>query len=549
MSGRKNLVMGLWARSPFEGLEQFLASLWHTSFHGDVCVFVDEVAPALVAALLNHGIIVERLDRLAVPRMHDQSSRYFNYLDFLARHSESYANVMIADLRDLIFQSDPFEKPLPADIVFAQERCTLGDSAVNQRWVEEIYGQAIAHHLRDCPVSCSGTTFGTVPGMLRYLTAMTTELASLAGRDVLMGRGIDQGIHNFLIRMRPMLNAWCDPTDSIVATMYYVPETAVQLTPGGVLVDGRAVPVVHQWDRHPRLIEFIRNSPQFRLEATRPAPRPAPKPQPNEAEPDVAAARKAAVVAFYHRSRDADWLTPFLGSLRCAGYAGGLHCVGAFDATELAVLARHGCIAHQIDAPDPSLSVENVAHLFISRVLDELAADGASRPDQVLVMDTVRAGFLRDPFQSGTIGLSVFQETATRIGDDEYNLQRLVQFVKPDADALQHPIISSSLLRGRLDIVRGFYRKLFVEFVGRAELLRIPQMMQGAVNKLCHGTPLDVPVILHPNGAEAYFEIWEAGLPVRLEPPVRVAGAVPFVVLNPVRETELMQAVRARVGL
>jgi hypothetical protein len=113
MSGRKNLVMGLWARSPFEGLEQFLASLWHTSFHGDVCVFVDEVAPALVAALLNHGIIVERLDRLAVPRMHDQSSRYFNYLDFLARHNESYANVMIADLRDLIFQSDPFEKPLP----------------------------------------------------------------------------------------------------------------------------------------------------------------------------------------------------------------------------------------------------------------------------------------------------------------------------------------------------------------------------------------------------------------------------------------------------
>ena len=38
------LIMGLWARSPFEGLEQFLASLWCTSFHGDVCVFVDWTA-------------------------------------------------------------------------------------------------------------------------------------------------------------------------------------------------------------------------------------------------------------------------------------------------------------------------------------------------------------------------------------------------------------------------------------------------------------------------------------------------------------------------
>ena len=46
----------------------------------------DEVAPDLVAALLNHGVIVERLDRLATPRMHDQSTRYFNYLDFLARN-------------------------------------------------------------------------------------------------------------------------------------------------------------------------------------------------------------------------------------------------------------------------------------------------------------------------------------------------------------------------------------------------------------------------------------------------------------------------------
>ena len=266
MNGKKNLIMGLWARSPFEGLEQFLASLWCTSFHGDVCVFVDDVAPDLVGALLNHGILVERLDRLAAPRMHDQSSRYFNYLDFLARNGEAYGNVMISDLRDLIFQSDPFEKPLPADIVFAQERCALGDSAVNQRWTEEIYGAAIAHHLRDCPVSCSGTTFGTVSGMLRYLVAMTTELAALSGHEALMSRGIDQGIHNYLVRMRPLPNAWCDPTDSIVATMYYVPEAAMQITERGVLIDDRKVPVIHQWDRHPPLIDYIRASPQFRLE-------------------------------------------------------------------------------------------------------------------------------------------------------------------------------------------------------------------------------------------------------------------------------------------
>jgi hypothetical protein len=553
VSSKKNLIMGLWSRMTFEGLERFIGSLRRTTFHGDICVFVDEVSPETVGALLEHGIIVERADRLASQRMHAQSSRYFSYLDFLARNGASYANVMISDLRDVVFQSDPFEAPLPADIVFAQERCLLGESPVNLHWIADAYGAAVAHNLRDCLVSCSGTTFASVCGMLRYLVAMTTELSGLADRDVLLARGIDQGIHNYLVRMRPLRDAWCDPTDSLVATMHYVSDEAIQTTPDGILIDGRRVPVVHQWERNRITLDYVWAAPQFKLDAaqrTSPPGTPPPAPRPAHDKTQPPATRRAhAVVAFYHRPRDSDWLAPFVRSLRCVGYAGGLHCVGIFDDGELDLLSQHGCVAHRIDAIDPALDVENIAHLFIGRVLDRLAADAVARPDQVLVMDTVRAGFLRDPFHAETIGLSAFLEGATRIGESDYNLDRLAHFTTPDADMLLRPIVSSSLLRGRLDILRAFYRKLFAEFVGRAELLRVAKMIQGAVNKLCHGGGLDVPVILHPNGAEAYFEFWQEGVPTTTKPAIRVAGAVPFVVLNPVRESELMRAVRASLGI
>lgn len=548
MKTEKNLIMGLWSGSPLAGLGPFLGSLRHTNFHGDVCMFIGDVAPELIATLLKHDVLVERLDRLVKPRMHEQSSRFFSYLDFLARHGEAYDNVMIADPRDLVFQSDPFGKPLPADIVFALERCPLGRSAANHTCLAAIYGEAVAQHLRDCLVSCSGTTLGTVSGMLRYLVAMSVELAALAGHGSLMSPGTDQGIHNYLVHMRPLRNAWCDPTDSIVATMSHVPESAIQITERGVLIDGRLTPVIQQWNSHQALIDHIGSSPQFKLDATQATSRPKPRPSANTAEPQPVR-QQDAVVAFYHRPRDAEWLMPFLHSLRCAGYAANLHCVGVFDEAELALLSQYGCIAHPIEAADSSLDVTNIAHFFISRVLDEFAADTETQPDQVLVLDTVRAAFLRDPFQARTIGLSAFQETATRIGDDQYNLLRLARFTAPEPDALRRPIISSSLLRGKLDIVRAFYRKLFIEFVGRAELMRIPKMIQGAVNKLCHGDNLDAPVILHTNGAEAYFEIWEKGLPATLEPPIRVAGAVPFVILNPERETDLMRAVRASLGI
>ncbi len=342
MNGKKNLVMGIWMNNPPEGLEQFIASLRHTTFHGDVCVFVDDVPPDVVPMLLRHGVLVERLDRHLVPLMHHQSGRFFNYLNFLARHGESYANVMISDLRDVFFQSDPFAAPLPADIVFAQERCLIGASPVNSRWIEVAFGAAVAHHLRDCPVSCSGTTFGTLAGMLRYLVAMTTEMAGLP-RDVLLSQGIDQGIHNYVIRMRPLLGAWCDPTESLVSTMYYVPGASIHMTEQGALIDGRPVPVIHQWDRHEPLVHYVRHAPRFRLQGTQPSP---PTAVPVAVRASAPTVRRHAVVAYYHGPRDSGWLALFLGSLRGVGFAGDVHCIGAFDAAEMDLLVAHGATAH-----------------------------------------------------------------------------------------------------------------------------------------------------------------------------------------------------------
>src|SRR5262245_8089266 len=153
MQGGKNLIMGLWTRGTFKGLEPFLGSLRCTTFDGDVCNFVADLAPETVDALLAHGVIVERADRLSTPAMNGQSSRYFNYLEFLTRHADRYSHVMLSDLRDVVFQSDPFARPLPAELVFAQERCVLGRSPVNRQWVLELYGQAITDNLRDCSVS------------------------------------------------------------------------------------------------------------------------------------------------------------------------------------------------------------------------------------------------------------------------------------------------------------------------------------------------------------------------------------------------------------
>ena len=130
-------------------------------------------------------------------------------------------------------------------------------------------------------------------------------------------------------------------------------------------------------------------------------------------------------------------------------------------------------------------------------------------PGSELVLETVRAGFQRDPFQARTIGLSVFCEGPTRIGELEYNLQRLAMFTALDEARLQQPIISSPLMAARWRWC-GFRRRLFHESASRARAAGA-EGIQGTINKVCHDGDLGFPVIVHTHASEVYFDSGRRG--------------------------------------
>jgi hypothetical protein len=544
----KNLIMGLWSHLPVEGLEKFLASLRRTTFDGDVCIFVDKVAPETVRALVSHGVIVETANSFYSPRMSPPVSRYFNYLDFLARNARHYDNVMISDLRDVIFQSDPFDEPLPADLVFAQERCLLRDCPTTGGWVREAYGELIFNTLRDWMISCSGTTFGTVSGMLQYLTAMTYEFST---KGIPLLGGLGQGIHNYVVRMRPPINAWFDHADSLVATLHYMPDKALAVTESGILIDGRKVPVIHQWDRCQSVADYVQSSPQFTIPS-----------QENivDSRPHAAAVRQSyfeapkpveeivskadAIISYYDRERHAGWLRPFLASARTVGFTGNMYCVGVFNQDELDLLAQYQCQSRNLDVRSAIVDPQNGAHLYMRSVLDGIARTPGQCPDQVLLVDTVRVTFLRNPFLTKTIGLSLFVEGAVRIGDSKDNLNWLSLFVDSVDPFLDKLIVSSSMLRGSVTVVQTFCRQLLAEFHDNLQLLSRPKIMQGVFNKLCHKGNLGYPVTLYPNGSVAYFDIGPRDLPVETQPIIRVGANMPSIIVYAINETKLTVAIR-----
>ena len=177
-----------------------------------------------------------------------QSLRYRHYRDYLAALDPEPDVVMLTDLRDVVFQRDPFAEPVSGlELYLEDDSVRIGDEPFNTRWIRNLYGAAELDRLRDRRVSCSGTVVGTRAGVLQYLDEMISEIAP---RRRPMGSH-DQGVHNALLqhgrfdRLTVVANG-----RGRVLTMGKM--TSYETGPDGTVLnaDGSIPAVLHQWDRH-----------------------------------------------------------------------------------------------------------------------------------------------------------------------------------------------------------------------------------------------------------------------------------------------------------
>lgn len=179
-----------------------------------------------------------------------QALRYKHYYDVLRRIPDA-DQILLSDVRDVVFQGDPFEPPLEGLEVFLEEPSQrVGADPYNRAWIRHLYGEVVAKELSRHVISCSGTVAGPRAHVLRYLKEM---IEAIVWRRRPLGPH-DQGVHNFLLRTGAL-----DPATEVrngfgrVLTMGAM--TAVKQDDGGRVLnqDGSIPAVLHQWDRHDAL--------------------------------------------------------------------------------------------------------------------------------------------------------------------------------------------------------------------------------------------------------------------------------------------------------
>lgn len=201
----------------------------------------------------------EERRRHIVPKYfwHCQSARYFYYLEYLTEHRE-HDRVLLTDVRDVVFQDDPFASHLEKGLhVYAEHpRRKIGEQRENAGWIEQLYGPDRLHALSDRPVICSGVTLGDRSSMVPYLRAMTQQMTEQYG-----SKGYDQGVHNHLIYSDALDDVTVHPHGhGSVLHLGIAPRASIQTDAEGRVLNatGEIVSIVHQYDRHPDLNRRIR---------------------------------------------------------------------------------------------------------------------------------------------------------------------------------------------------------------------------------------------------------------------------------------------------
>ena len=174
--------------------------------------------------------------------------RWTLYINFLELKKSEYDQVLLTDVRDVIFQDDLFKK-------FASYENYLGysteakkiyeDTVCNANWIIKFFGHDEYEKLKKHKIICCGTVWGTVNEVIIFSHKMK-ELLTKSNFW-----GAEQAIANYLIyeKLLPIENILeSDVNDGIVLTNGWDIQNDIR---GDKIfnLSGKIPAVVHQYDR------------------------------------------------------------------------------------------------------------------------------------------------------------------------------------------------------------------------------------------------------------------------------------------------------------
>jgi hypothetical protein len=258
---RRRLVLGAAVGFDVGQVRVFVESL-RANYAGGVLLLIRWPGLRVGRYLKSRGIDVIRVFQTRSFTRSVHARRYAVYLDFLRRRPSRYDQVMISDVRDVVFQRNPFDGIASPKCHFYLESATriIGEDPTNSRWVRGCLSEAEAERLAACRISCSGITIGGTAAIVGYLERMVARIRVLPWRIYRkIGHGYDQAIHNYLVHLAPEIDGIVVENNRHIATMALEPRAFYRLDRESLIrgPDHHLFAICHQYDRFPDLLKAV----------------------------------------------------------------------------------------------------------------------------------------------------------------------------------------------------------------------------------------------------------------------------------------------------
>ncbi len=222
--------------------------------------FVKNILKKIIGLTVNEENADSKIKALKITG-YPHVSRFFEYKEIVENHPDA-SHVLLSDVRDVFFQSNPF-KNLGKGLWVGMENpdFTIGTEQYNQKWILDAYGEDFYNLAKDEQVSCSGVTIGDHESIRGYINKMIEEFCKQPYQKM-SERIYDQAMHNKLLITKSLADVIrCQPFESIIVTLGLYSIDQIAVNDQGFIINRNQeiIPIVHQHDRHPELIQLCDN--------------------------------------------------------------------------------------------------------------------------------------------------------------------------------------------------------------------------------------------------------------------------------------------------
>jgi beta-1,4-mannosyl-glycoprotein beta-1,4-N-acetylglucosaminyltransferase len=253
----KNLVIGAAIGYDVDQIKTFVKSFRKFNKTDDMILLVNDDLSSEQKQFFNaNNIKAEYFHTAKFLHMWPHSYRFIKILEIL--QSNNYKNILVSDVRDVVFQLDPFESTNNKLNLFLEDSgVELGKEQINSNWIEQLFGIDTFNTLFNKRIICAGTIIGPSEKVIMLLKLMVEQFTKISLIDKLP---VDQALLNYLYHTDKLKSIDCklNVNGETVGTVglsvtHELAKDLVEIKNNLVYINDMCPAIVHQYDRSAKL--------------------------------------------------------------------------------------------------------------------------------------------------------------------------------------------------------------------------------------------------------------------------------------------------------